>query len=133
MKKALLIYLICSCWYSAYSQGGMWTWVSGSNIKGSAAVFGVQGVASVSNHPPGLYEPAEWKDKQGNFWIYGGFSPNYCDLWKYNPATKEWTWVKGNGLTGQAAVYGTRGVADPANTPGQRPNAAVTWVDTSGS
>src|SRR4051812_22463553 len=101
MKKGFVfIYILSFLMHAALAQSGMWTWVSGSNTKGAAGAFGTQGIPSVNNHPPGLYEPAEWKDKQGNFWIYGGFSPNYSDLWKYNPITKEWTWVKGNGLTG---------------------------------
>src|SRR5688500_16568539 len=98
MKKIYLIYvfLIFCCQFS-YSQGGTWTWISGSNTPGAAASYGPQGVPSVNNHPPGGYEPTEWKDKNGNFWLYGGWSfpKNYSDLWKYNPTTNEWTWVKG--------------------------------------
>jgi len=116
-----------------FSQAGMWTWISGSNIQGALGAYGTQGVPSVNNHPPGLYEYSEWKDLQGNFWLYGGFDPKYSDLWRYNPVTNEWTWMKGNGLTNQIPVYGTQGIPDPANTPGERPYCAASWVDVAGN
>ncbi|MBL0052493.1 MAG: hypothetical protein IPP29_13785 [Bacteroidetes bacterium] len=40
---------------------------SGSSNANAAGVYGAQGVLSVNNHPPAVYEPCEWKDKQGNF------------------------------------------------------------------
>jgi len=119
--------------HCAFSQGGEWTWISGSNIQGNPGVYGTQGIPSVSNHPPGAYEYIDWKDLQGNFWLYGGAYPSLNDLWKYNPVTNEWTWVKGSQLPGQAPVYGTLGVPDPANTPGERGFGSVTWVDTTGN
>src|SRR5450432_1508921 len=101
---------------NCFSQAGEWTWISGDSILGALGVYGTQGIPSVNNHPPGAYEYAEWKDKQGNFWLYGGWTPEYCDLWKYNPVTNEWTWVKGNGMTSQTAIYGTQGVSNVANS-----------------
>ena len=111
----------------------MWTWISGSNVQGSTGVYGTQGIPSVNNFPPGLYEYSEWKDLQGNFWLFGGWDPTYSDLWKYNPVSNEWTWMKGNGLTYQSAVNGTMGIPDPANTPGHRSYCAVSWVDVTGN
>ena len=132
MKKILLPLFIFSA-MNCFGQAGMWTWISGANTLGSPGVFGTQGVPSVNNHPPGLYEYCEWKDKQGNFWVYGGWDPSYSDLWKYDPLSNEWTWVKGTGFTNQVPVYGTQGVPNPANTPGTRESAAATWVDTVGN
>ena len=54
-------------------------------------------------------------------------------MWKFNPLTKEWTWVSGYGTPYHAAVYGTCGQFDPANTPGCRGYASASWVDTSGN
>jgi hypothetical protein len=136
MKAILKFYLFILLSFStslAFSQSGMWTWISGSNQVGALGVYGTQGVPSVNNHPPGLYEYSEWKDLQGNFWLYGGFNPSYSDLWKYNPVTNEWTWIKGNGLTSQPPSYGTLGVPDPSNTPGERSFCAVSWVDVTGN
>jgi hypothetical protein len=136
MKKKSLLFLICCsflCAENSFSQGGVWTWISGVSSTGSNGVFGTQGIPSVSNYPPGLYEFADWKDKQGNFWLYGGFAPDYSDLWKYNPSTNEWTWVKGNGQINQNAVYGTQGVPNAFNSPGVRTLVSATWVDTTGN
>ncbi|HRC31892.1 MAG TPA: kelch repeat-containing protein [Bacteroidia bacterium] len=136
MKKQLTILfllLLQSCLaITIYAQGGTWTWISGSSNLNSLGVYGTQGVPSVNNHPPGVYETCEWKDKQGNFWIYGGID-FYSDLWKFNPTTLEWTWIKGNGFKNQVPIYGTKGVANFSNTPGLIGFAATTWVDTSGN
>ncbi len=118
---------------AAFGQGGTWTWISGDSSVNSPGVFGTQGIPSVNNHPPALYEPCEWKDKKDNFWIYGGCYPFNSDLWKYNPVTNEWTWVMGNGLPNQLPIYGTQGIANPSNTPGARDFCVATWVDTSGT
>ena len=110
----------------------MWTWISGSNVHGASAVHGTQGVPSGLNHPAAQYEQNQWKDKQGNLWLYGGMYPSIDDMWKYNPFTNEWTWMRGTG-TATAPVYGTMGVSDPANYPGVREFGAATWTDTSGN
>ena len=117
MKKLFLLFTLSVCYINpVFSQGGIWTWISGSNIQGNPGVYGTQGVPSINNHPPGAYEYSEWKDLQGNFWIYGGAYPSLNDLWKYDPVTNEWTWVKGNQQAAQLPVYGIQGVSDPANT-----------------
>ncbi len=131
MKKVLLIVFIF-CGGNSFAQAGEWTWISGDSTANSTGVYGLQGVPSLSNHPSGEYEPVEWKDKSGNFWIYGGFTSR-SDLWKYNSVTNEWTWVKGNGLISQQPVYGIKRISNIANTPGYRNWAAVTWVDTIGN
>ncbi len=46
--------------------------------------------------------------------IWGeGFTPNgfgwLNDLWKYNPATNEWTWVKGDKVY-ELGIYGIQGI-----------------------
>ena len=131
--KTQLFFLLILFATDAFPQAGEWIWISGSNVTGSMGVYGVQGVPSVNNYPPGLYEYSEWKDLQGNLWLFGGWDPPYSDLWKFNPSTLEWTWVKGNGLTFQNPVFGTKGVSNPANSPGQRPDCSASWVDLNGN
>jgi hypothetical protein len=100
---------------------GEWTWVAGSNSDASP-VFGTQGIPSVSNTPGYSYESRNWVDDQGDFWLYGGLDINsgatYCDLWRFNPTTAEWTWMKGNGQVDQLPVFGTQGVPSAAVNPG---------------
>jgi len=133
MKKYLLLFHCALCIVnSAFPQAGEWVWLSGDSTANSGGVYGTQGIPSINNHPPAGYEYIEWKDKQGNFWVYDGWA-GYHDLWKYNPVTNEWTWVKGNGIAGQAPVYGIQGVPSITNSPGSRLSGIPTWVDTTGN
>ena len=102
--------------------------MAGPNTGGGAPVFGTQGVPSVNNRPPGTYGPICWTDNTGLFWLYGGNS-NYADMWRFNPTTLEWTWVKGTGVANVASVYGTQGIPALTNTPGSRSFNGCTWVD----
>src|SRR4051812_9181502 len=44
----------------------------------------------------------------------------------------EWTWISGSQFTSQRGTYGTKGVADPANTPGAR-GVPSSWSDGAGN
>src|SRR6185436_11851300 len=89
-KKIYPLLVLFFVVHFAFGQGGIWTWISGSKLVNDVGVYGTQGIPSVNNHPPGNYEMAEWKDKQGNFWLYGGTMPPMNDLWRFNPVTLEW-------------------------------------------
>src|SRR5205823_936940 len=97
---------------------GIWTWIHGSNAPGSAGFHGTLGVPGAANEPPCMYEAAEWTDKQGNIWLYGGLNSNYQsynDLWKYDPAANVWTWVTGTNALNDAGNYGIQGVPSATN------------------
>ena len=133
---SFLIALLLSFVASAQTPGE-WTWMTGSNIA-SGPVFGVQGVPANGNSPGNSYEARSWVDQQGNFWMYGGLDLfnflNYNDLWRYNPTTNQWTWMKGNGLVSQTAVLGVQGVGAPANNPGAcYLGNSASWVDQAGN
>jgi len=138
LKKVFLS--IFFCWIVkcgvCVAQAGGWTWMKGDSGINPLAVFGIQGIPDSANNPDGLYEASEWKDLNGNFWIYGGiitYGGASSNLWKFNPATTQWTWMKGPGnVTNEIPIYGTLGIASPANTPGARWNQA-SWTDTSGN
>ena len=49
------------------------------------------------------------------------------DLWRFNPVTNEWTWMKGSNALAGAATYGVKGTPAAANTPGAR-SAGSGWV-----
>ncbi len=135
---------------------GEWTWVTGSNVlappissqyaAGQPGVYGTLGTPSPTNVPGGRDEMMRWTDASGNLWLFGGDGidsvGNYGfqnDLWKFDPTlgtNGEWTWMGGNNVSrdfsGVNGVYGTLGVADPANLPGGR-YGGVTWTDASGN
>jgi hypothetical protein len=136
MKKIITAFIFCFLCGECFPQAGEWVWVSGDNALNATAVYGTQGIPSTGNHPQGLYEPCEWADQQGNFWLYGGCGTGlnfYSDLWKYSPTTNEWTWVKGSAQINELPNYGVLGIPSPTNTPGSRSWGTCTWVDTTGN
>jgi hypothetical protein len=116
----------------AFAQQGEWTWMHGSNATGSMGNYGIQGVPDSLNEPEAFYEPAEWTDLNGNFWLFSGWNPANAynnDLWKYDPVTNEWTWMKGNGIVNDAGSYGVKGVPSASNLPHARTFGCITWTD----
>jgi N-acetylneuraminic acid mutarotase len=112
-----------------------WTWVSGSSTEDEMGVYGVRGTADPSNVPGARDGAASWIDARGIIWLFGGAGidnfDTINDLWKFDPATSEWTWVSGSKLFGQNGIYGTRGLATPWNVPGAR-NESQSWIDSNG-
>jgi PKD repeat protein len=136
MKKFLLSAFLFFTVGICIAQPGEWVWVHGSNLINTVGVFGVQGISDPANNPPGLYEPAEWTDQNGNFWFYGGLGPGYDefgDVWKYNPSINQWVWMKGTGVMNSPVNYGAQGIPSPTNDPGSRSWGAATWVDNTGN
>jgi hypothetical protein len=135
MKKFFLIFncSLCIVQYAS-AQVGQWVWIHGSDTLNGNATYGTQGVSSPLNNPASVYEPCEWKDNAGNFWMFGGdMTTGTCnDLWKYVPSLNEWTWMNGAGVALDPGNYGIRGVTSPLNNPPSRGYAAASWVDTSG-
>ncbi len=116
-----------------------WTWMSGSNTANATSVCGTLGTAAASNVPGGRAGSVSWIDSSGNFWLFGGSYPDSTgacsflnDLWEFNPATKEWTWMSGSNTANATGVYGTLGTAAASNVPGGR-FGSVSWIDSSGN
>ena len=131
----LFFYFSCCILHAAFPQAGEWVWIKGSNTPNQPGNFGTQGVASPANNPPALYEACEWTDLNGNFWLFGGNNDLgwVGDLWKYDPVTNEWTWMKGSGLVNDPGSYGVQGVPSAANNPPARCLGIVSWSDASGN
>jgi hypothetical protein len=141
MKKIITAFIFCFLCGECFSQAGEWVWIKGDSTQGNLATYGIQGVPSPTNNPPALYEPCEWTDLSGNFWLCGGFWTNgngstgyiYGDLWKYNISTNEWTWMKGSGLPDDSGHYGIQGIPSPNNYPSARLRGAASWTDNQGN
>ncbi|MGA3346362.1 MAG: kelch repeat-containing protein [Terracidiphilus sp.] len=149
----MLILLACLC-PSAHAQTGEWAWMGGSsNISnqcgagdcGQPGAYGPLENFAASNSPGGRFSAATWTDKSGNLWFFGGHGIDGSDqegylndLWEYSPSRGEWAWMSGSKVeptlpnSGQAGVYGTKGVPDPSNVPGSRVYA-VSWTDMNGN
>ncbi|MBU4286283.1 MAG: hypothetical protein KKD76_05180 [Verrucomicrobia bacterium] len=116
-----------------------WTWMKGANTTNQPGTYGTLGVPAVANTPGARNNAVSWTDSTGALWLFGGWgypasggTGNLNDLWKYDPATTNWTWMKGTNIVAQNGTYGTQGVPSPANTPGTR-NNAVSWKAGSGA
>ena len=140
-----------------------WAWMGGAgtidciNMPGQGfcvgsdspqPVYGTLGVPDASNTPGGRTNASGWTDSHGDLWIFGGtgnivtgplteYPAYFNDLWKFNPATNQWTWMSGTQSTPTSAqsfsgVYGTLGVPAAANNAGSRINA-TSWTDNSGN
>jgi N-acetylneuraminic acid mutarotase len=116
-----------------------WTWVSGSSSSDSAGSYGTRGSAGPSNVPGSRLGAVRVIDAAGRLWLFGGFGHDAAgvegwldDLWIFDPAATQWTWISGSDASGAKGVYGTKGTADAANVPGGR-NMSVAWLDASGN
>jgi hypothetical protein len=114
-----------------------WTWVGGSDISDQSGIYGTLGTAAAGNIPGARDSGVTWTDSKGDFWLFGGFGLDSTgalsvlnDLWKYNAG--QWTWMSGSDFGEQPGVYGTQGVAAPANVPGCR-KGALHWIDATGN
>ncbi len=120
-----------------------WAWTSGSNVSGQTGTYGTINVAAATN-VPGFrnFGAVSWTDTSGNLWLFGGneltadqatnFSGDSNDLWKYNIASGQWTWVSGSNSVNQQGNYGTLNSAASTNAPGAR-DSGVGWIDSSGN
>jgi N-acetylneuraminic acid mutarotase len=118
-----------------------WTWVSGSNIGGLNGTYGTLGTPVSSNVPGARYASVSWADASGNLWLFGGVGfdsvlsdglGDLNDLWIYNVANNQWTWMSGSNFNLQTGTYGTQGTPAPGDVPGSR-DSGVSWTDESGN
>lgn len=117
-----------------YAQTNQWTYIKGDTIISQTGIYGTKGTPSANNKPGARRVAFSWTDVTGNLWLFGGSGDNglFNDLWKFNPSTNEWTWMKGSDTIDASPVYGTKGTASPDNTPGAR-RRIVNWRDLSGN
>jgi ELWxxDGT repeat protein len=103
-----------------------WTWLKGSTGSNVPGVYGTKAVAAPANNP-GARIQAGGCVYNNKLYLFGGEGYNsgstrglLNDLWEYDPATNNWTWLAGDNAINVFGVYGTMGVADAANKPGSR-------------
>jgi hypothetical protein len=117
----------------------LWTWMNGPKSIGGFGAYGTKGVMAITNIPGARDEGmTTWKDNAGNLWLYGGTGRatstvgHLNDLWKYDIAANQWTWMKGSAGPNQIGTYGTITVSNPSNTPGAR-KFNLYWTDKAGN
>jgi hypothetical protein len=87
------------------------------------------------NAPGARYGSQVYTDSHGHFLLFGGFGHDsqgnadwLNDLWSYDPAARQWTWVSGSNTIDTVGVYGGLGIAALGNVPGAR-FQTVGWID----
>ncbi len=115
-------------------SNSQWTWVSGTSTANDSGNYGTRGIGSTGNLPPGRQSMLTWKDANGYLYIFGGLGgPGYYnDVWKFNPANSQWTWVEGASTANALATYGTLGTGSTSNIPSAR-QGGLLWRDSTGT
>ena len=92
-------------------------WAIISN-RGQYEVFTDKFNESTVAHPGDRTRMASVMDKDGYFWFFGGetkdlgFHTGWSDMWKFNPTTKNWTWMGGNTSHSSSGSYNVPGTPD---------------------
>jgi hypothetical protein len=108
-------------------KGGTWVFVSGGNTNkaNQKGIYGAQGTAAPTNMPGGRQEATGWADANGNLWLFGGEGEDSVgtvangilnDLWVYDIATNQWTWVTGSNTANQTGAYPAQPVTGAVST-----------------
>lgn len=105
-----------------------WTWLKGANTINPSANFGTIGVSNSNNLSAGKSYASTWT-YNSKLYLFGGAgsSATRNDLWEYNPATNNWTWLKGDNSSYVQGQYGSLGVTANTNMPGGRFGGS-SWV-----
>lgn len=126
------------------TSSNQWTWVSGANTTDNIAVYGTFSVSATSNMPSSRSFPGFFKSNTaGKLILFGGQGYSTVpgnpppagflnDMWEFNIATGNWTWIGGSNMLNQVGIYGTAGVEATANVPGARFSPAC-WTDPMGN
>jgi hypothetical protein len=110
-----------------------WAWMMGSREVDAVSSYGTRGQAAPGNTPGSRSGALHARDAAGNLWMFGGIDAAglHRDLWRFSPATLQWTWIAGTSGVNSSGSYGALGTASPANAPGARRDG-VAWFDASG-
>ncbi len=121
------------------TRDNVWCWVGGSDAIYQAGTYGSLDVSAANSVPGSRYGAMHWIDSAGGFWLFGGLGydsrsiPGYLnDLWRYTPATAQWTWVSGSDTVDQTGVHRAKSGDAAIIVPGARSSSA-SWRDSAGN
>jgi hypothetical protein len=139
---AMMVALALTGWgtnLKSSSDAREWVWQSGADSVNQNGSYGQLGAASPGNIPGARVYASTCTDRQGVFWLFGGYgydsaanggSGDLNDLWRYQGG--EWTWIAGSDLVEEPGTYGTRRKPSGSNVPGAR-YLATSWTDAKGN
>ncbi|KMQ63045.1 hypothetical protein ACM46_13970 [Chryseobacterium angstadtii] len=122
---------------------------SGGNSYDFVSYEKLEGLVESENTPGGMAKyGAQWKDAEGNLWVYGIYGKygnevnttaySSVDLWKFISSQKKWQWINGNensffkSYTGDLINYGSLNTENKRSAPGRRIDA-MSWTDANGN
>jgi hypothetical protein len=96
-------------------------------------VYGTQGVSSPLNDPGGRWTFTKFKDRNGSFWIFGGWAgATLSDVWRFDPDINEWTWMTGSSTFGDTGSFLATCNFDSVSHPGARAEQRSSTTDDCG-
>ncbi len=108
-----------------------WVWMSGPNTPDHSTNYGTMGVPDTANIPMSRLCYSKLKDDNDNFWFFGGYNNpgnSLNDLWRFNPLTREWTWMKGDSIPNNLGISGTQCLSSIGNVPCARMESRSCWT-----
>jgi hypothetical protein len=123
-----------------------WAWISGSKYENSAGDFQTLLQASPLNQPSARQNAATWtttataNHPAGQLWVFGGLgfdstgtAGSLNDLWSFDPANGQWTWVAGSNKAAASGTWpATVGTTAATNVISAR-GAMAQWTDANGN
>jgi gliding motility-associated-like protein len=120
-------------------QNNKWAWISGSKDADHAPAFKGKGLPDKDGNPGARIMSSGWIDASGNLWLFGGSGYGrqtgtsfVNNMWMYDIATDEWTFVKGDAAVLSSPDYGNKGQMSNAANPAGTANYA-SWKDKQGN
>lgn len=133
----IILFILCFI-YSGFSlfvcpinrQSTYTRWISGSAFINSDAIFGTQGVPSITTVPGPYYDPIFF-DYNNLLMLFGGYYYSYTiieggvdvystNLFSFNTTTNMWTWLWGYGNDTVETLVSNKGVEEDTNVIGGR-------------
>lgn len=112
-------------------NGSSWAWRGGDDRSTNRTFSSGLGVTSSSDSPGPRDRYAVSLDSEG-YWLFGGIGfdrsgrpRTMADLWRFDTATRRWSWRAGDPRGSVSSVPGTLGTASLANYPGGRYGSAL--------
>jgi PKD repeat protein len=107
--------------------------MSGDTTVIQPPTYGTQNVFDPDNTPGGRMNYTGWQDSNGFFWLFGGQNDmsgnDYADLWKFDPASYEWTWVSGSSQANNIGSSGNNCDTAASFHPKSRWENRARWID----
>ena len=115
-----------------------WTWMKGSSQLMQPGNYGTQGVAAPANTPGARIVYSKWKDNNGNLWLFGGaisflHDTTFNDVWKYEIATNNWTWMYGSNTVNPQGNIASKCTPSINYAPSGRFENRACWSDYCGN